>query len=56
MVEDTARTNPVSPQGLIVWAEDDALARVMGRLEYSGRVRGTGLRPLPVRATSHSST
>jgi len=26
----------------------------MGRPEYSGHVHGTGLRPLPIRPTSHS--
>jgi hypothetical protein len=56
MVEDTARRNPVSPQGSILWAEDDALARAIGRPEYSGRVRGMGLEPLPIRTTSRSST
>jgi hypothetical protein len=56
MAEDTARMNSVSPQGSLLWAEDDALARAMGRPEYSGRVRGTRLGPLPVRPTSHSST
>lgn len=56
MVEDTTRRNPVSPQGSILWAEDDALARAMGRPEYSGRIRGTGLGPLLVRPTSRSST
>jgi len=56
MVEDTVRMNPVSLQGSILWAEDDALARAMGRPKYSGRVRGTGLGPLPVRSTSRSST
>jgi len=52
MVDDTARANLVSPQGSILWAEDDALARAMGTAEYSGRVRGMGVGPLPVRPTS----
>jgi hypothetical protein len=56
MAEDTARMNPVSPQGSILWAEDNALARAMGISEYLGHVRGTGLGPLPARSTSHSST
>jgi hypothetical protein len=56
MAEDTARTNHVSPQGSILWAEDDALARAMEKAEYSGRVRETGLGPLPVRPTSRPST
>jgi len=55
MTDDTARANPVSPQGSILWAEDDALARAMGRVEYSGRVRGMGVGPLPVRPTSRFS-
>jgi hypothetical protein len=29
MADDTARTNPVSPQGSKLWAEDNALARVL---------------------------
>jgi len=56
MVEDNAIRNPVSPQGLILWAKDNAYARAMGRPEYSGYVRGTGLGPLPVRSTCSSST
>jgi hypothetical protein len=56
MAKNTARTNLVSPQGSIIWAEDDALARAIGRPEYSGRVRGTELGPLLVTSTSHSST
>jgi hypothetical protein len=55
MTDDTARANPVSPQGSILWAEDDALARAMGRVEYSGHVRGMGVGPLPVRPTSRFS-
>jgi hypothetical protein len=35
------RTNHVSPQCSILWAKDDALARAMGKAEYSGHVRGT---------------
>jgi hypothetical protein len=54
MAEDTARTNLVSSQGSILWAEDDALAKAMGTAEYSGRVRRAGLGPLPVRPTSRS--
>jgi hypothetical protein len=46
--------NPVCPQGSILWAEDDALAMAMGTAEYSGRVRGMGLGPLPVRPTFRS--
>ncbi|XP_062162116.1 eukaryotic translation initiation factor 5B-like [Alnus glutinosa] len=41
--------------GSILRAEDDALARAMGRTEYSGRVRGMGIGPLPVRPTSRLS-
>jgi hypothetical protein len=56
MTDDSIRTNHVSPQGSILWAKDDALARAMGKTEYSGHVRGTSrLRPLPVRLTSQSS-
>jgi hypothetical protein len=55
MTDDTARANLVSPRGSILWAEDDALARAMGRVEYSGRVRGMGVGPLPVRPTSRLS-
>jgi hypothetical protein len=55
MADDTARANLVSPQGSILWAEDDALARKMGRVEYSGRVRGMGVGPLPIKPTSRSS-
>jgi len=55
MADDTARANPVSLQGLILRAEDDALARPMGRAEYSGRILGMGVGPLPVRPTSRSS-
>jgi hypothetical protein len=54
MADDIARTNLVFPQGSILWAEDDALAMAMGTAEYSGRVRGTGLGPLPVRPTFRS--
>jgi hypothetical protein len=56
MAEDTTRTNWVSPQGSILWSKDDALARVVGRPEYSGNVRGMRLGPLPVRSISRSST
>jgi ABC-type multidrug transport system fused ATPase/permease subunit len=55
MTDDTVRANPVSTQGSILWAEDDALARALGRAEYSGRVRGIGVGPLPVRPTSRLS-
>jgi hypothetical protein len=55
MTDDTARVNLVSPQGSILWAEDDALVKAMGRAEYSGRVRGMGVGPLPIRPTSRSS-
>jgi hypothetical protein len=55
MADDTARANLVSPQDSILWAEDDALARKMGRVEYSGRVRGMGVGPLPIKPTSRSS-
>lgn len=55
MTDDTARVNPVSPQGSILWTEDDALVRAMGRTEYSGHVRGMGIGPLPVRPTSRLS-
>jgi chromosome segregation ATPase len=55
MTDDTASTNPVSPQGSILWAEDDALVRAMGRVEHSGHVRGMGVGPLPVRPISRSS-
>jgi hypothetical protein len=51
MAEDTGRTNPVSPQGSILWAEDDVLAMAMGTAEYSCHVRGAGLGPLLVRPT-----
>jgi hypothetical protein len=56
MAEDTTRTNPVSLQGSILWAENGALAREMGKAEYSSRVHGTGLGPLLVRPISCSST
>jgi hypothetical protein len=49
MDKDSARRNPISRQGSILWAEDDAYARAMERPEYSGRVRGTRLWPLPFR-------
>jgi membrane-bound lytic murein transglycosylase B len=55
MTDDTTRANPVSPQGSILWAEDDALARAIKRAEYSSRVRGVGVGPLPVRPTSRLS-
>jgi membrane-bound lytic murein transglycosylase B len=55
MTDDTARANLVSPQGLILWTEDDTLARAMGRAEYLGCVRGVGIGPLSVRPTSRSS-
>jgi hypothetical protein len=56
MADDTIRTNHVSPQGSILWTKDDALAKAMGKAEYSGCVRGMSrLRPLPVRLTSQSS-
>jgi hypothetical protein len=55
MTDDTARANPVSPQGSILWAEDNALASAMGRAEYSGRVCGMGVGLLPGRPTSRSS-
>jgi hypothetical protein len=55
MGEDTARMNPVCWQGSILWAEDDAFTRAMGKAEYSGCVCGMGLGPLPVRPTSRSS-
>jgi hypothetical protein len=55
MADDTTRTNPVSPHGSILWAEDDTLARAMEKVEYSGHVCGTGLGPLPVRPASQSS-
>jgi len=54
MADDTARANPVSPQHSILWAEDVALARSMGRAEYSGHVRRMGVDPLPFRPTFQS--
>jgi uncharacterized protein YlxW (UPF0749 family) len=55
MAGDTTRAIPVSPQGSILWAEDNALASAMGRAEYSGRVCGMGVGLLPGRPTSRSS-
>jgi hypothetical protein len=43
MTDDTARANLVSPQGLILWAKNNALARAMGRAEYSGCVHRIGV-------------
>jgi hypothetical protein len=56
MVEDSAIRNLVSPESSILWVEDNAYARTTKKLEYSGRVRGTGLGPLPIRSTCYSST
>jgi hypothetical protein len=39
-----------------LWATDDAYARAIGRLEYSGRVRGMGIGPLSVRSSCRPST
>jgi hypothetical protein len=56
MAEDIARMNPVSPHDSIQWADNDVFSKAMGRLEYLGCVRGTGLGPLPLRSTCHSFT
>jgi hypothetical protein len=56
MVEDNEIRNLVSPHSSILWVEDNAYARTMERLEYAGRVSGTGLGPLPIRSTCYSST
>jgi hypothetical protein len=34
MAEDIARMNPVSPHDSTQWADNDAFAKAMGRLEY----------------------
>jgi len=45
MADGATRVNHVSPQGSILWAEDDALAKAMGRAAYSGHDCGMGVGP-----------
>jgi hypothetical protein len=56
MAEDSARRNPITPQGSILRADDVAYARAMCRPEYPGRVHRMGLESLPVRSTCRSPT